>query len=132
MDAATLTGAARAALGPDIPALFSNDQSWSDRLQNASTEEDPLWPLPLWAGYDHWLDSNIADLGNVTTSALAGSITAALFLQRFVPAQTHWVHLDIYCWNDKTRDARPEGGEAPAVRTIVSAIRQFTSETMAI
>jgi leucyl aminopeptidase len=130
LDAATLTGAARAALGPDIPALFSSDEKWTHRLLNsASSEDDPLWQLPLWAGYEGWLDSGVADMNNVSASPLAGAIIGALFLKRFVPQRISWAHVDLYAWNDTTRPARPEGGEAPGVRSIAAAIRQFAEES---
>jgi leucyl aminopeptidase len=123
LDCATLTGAARVALGPDVVPLFSNDDDWSGALVRAGeTGHDPLWRLPLWDGYDSWLDSSVADMNNVSAKAFAGAITAALFLRRFVAAGTPWVHLDLYAWNDTTRPGKPEGGEAQALRAICSAI----------
>ncbi|MCB8874207.1 leucyl aminopeptidase family protein [Acidisoma silvae] len=125
IDAATLTGAARTALGPELPALFSNNLEWSNAVVAAGTAvHDPVWPLPLWAGYDHWLDSPIADSNNVSTSGFAGAITAALFLQRFVTSTQNWIHLDLYAWNDRTRLASPEGGEVQAARGLFQALRK--------
>jgi leucyl aminopeptidase len=97
-------------------------------LHSTSGEDDPLWQLPLWPGYEGWLDSAVADMNNVSASPLAGAIIGALFLQRFVPQRIPWAHIDLYAWNDTTRPARPEGGEAPGVRSIAAAIRQFAEE----
>lgn len=124
LDAATLTGAARVALGPDLPALFSNDEALAAGLLDAGRKaSDPLWRLPLHVGYDAWLDSPFADLSNVATKPMAGAITAALFLRRFVPEGQPWAHLDVYAWNDTTRPGRPEGGEAQAARAIFAMLR---------
>jgi leucyl aminopeptidase len=126
LDAATLTGAARVALGPDLPALFSNDDALSERVLAAGLAvQDPLWRLPLHDGYDSWLDSPFADLSNVSQKPMAGAVTAALFLRRFVPENQPWVHLDVYAWNDSTRPGRPEGGEAQAARAIFTMLRDF-------
>ena len=117
IDFATLTGAARVALGPELPALFGNDDSVVQTLALAAAEEhDPLWPMPLWAGYDDELASKIADLNNVAASAFAGAIFGALFLKRFVNDATPWVHIDLYAWNPKDRPGRSVGGEAQARR----------------
>ena len=125
LNAATLTGAARVALGPDMPALFCNDDSWADTLIAAGAEQhDPLWRLPLWQGYDSWLESPVADLNNVSAKPMAGAIVAALFMQRFIAAEVHWAHLDTYAWNDQTRPGRPEGGEAQAMRAVFAALRR--------
>ena len=111
------------ALGPDLPALFCNDDSWSDSLLHAGLiETDPMWRLPLHDGYDKWLDSNIADLNNVSGKSHAGAIIAALYMRRFVAPGIPWAHLDTYCWNDGTRPARPEGGEVLAMRAFAHAI----------
>jgi leucyl aminopeptidase len=119
VDCATLTGAARVALGPDLPALFSNDDRLAEALLRAGTAvHDPVWRLPLWAGYDDWLKSPVADLNNVASKPLAGSIVAALYLQRFVKPGIPWMHLDLYGWNDQARPGRPEGGEAMAMRAL--------------
>ena len=134
IDAATLTGAARVALGPDLPALFSNDDSLAaDLLQAGTDENDPLWQLPLWDGYDRWLDSPIADLSNVSGKPHAGAIIAALFLRRFVDPGVKWAHLDTYAWNDTSRPAHPEGGDAPGVRAMAQAIaRRFDKTTVSL
>ena len=127
IDAATLTGAARTALGPDLPAMFCNDAAWAGRLLEAGdAAHDPVWQLPLWDGYDNWLDSSIADINNVSTKPLAGAIVAALFLRRFVAGSKAWIHFDVYAWNDFSRPAAPEGGEIQAVRAILlSLCRQY-------
>jgi leucyl aminopeptidase len=123
VDCATLTGAARVALGPDLPALFSNDDGMAEALLRlGNTVHDPLWRLPLWQGYDDWLKSPVADLNNVASKPLAGAIVAGLYLQRFVRAGTPWVHLDLYAWNDQTRPGRPEGGEAMAMRALFALV----------
>ena len=125
LDCATLTGAARVALGPDLPALFCTDPDWADALLQAGrTTADPLWQLPLWDGYDGWLDSPVADLNNVSGKSHAGAVTAALFMRRFIAPGVAWAHVDTYAWNDSTRPARPEGGEALAARAIAKAISQ--------
>lgn len=123
LDGATLTGAARVALGPDLPALFSNDDALAAALLSAGAEaHDPMWRLPLHDGYESWLDSPFADLSNVAQKPMAGAVVAALFLRRFVPAHIPWAHLDLYAWNDSTRPGRPEGGEAQGARAIHAAI----------
>ena len=125
MDFATLTGAARAALGPDLPALFCSDDAWAERLLAAGREvHDPLWRLPLWEGYAGWLESPIADLNTVSTKPYAGAVVAALFLRRFVAPSIPWAHVDLYAWNDETRPGRPRGGEAQAMRAAFAAIAQ--------
>jgi leucyl aminopeptidase len=117
MDFATLTGAARVALGPELPALFGNDDGMVQELARiAAVEHDPLWPMPLWAGYEDELASKIADLNNVASSSLAGAIFGALFLKRFVGEGTPWLHLDLYAWNPKDRPGRSIGAEAQGVR----------------
>ncbi|MES2713790.1 MAG: leucyl aminopeptidase family protein [Pseudomonadota bacterium] len=123
IDAATLTGAARVALGPDLPALFSNDQDLATLVRNAAdTSQDGVWQLPLHDGYDSWLDNHIAHLSNVGSKPLAGAVTAALFLRRFVPPDRPWAHLDVYAWNDASRPGRPEGGEAQGLRAVYAAL----------
>ncbi len=125
-DAATLTGAARVALGPELPAMFCNNDALAAAMLEAGTAlHDPVWRLPLWPGYDPWLSSRVADLNNVGSKPMAGAIIAALFLQRFVSGSTPWLHLDTYAWNDSTTAGRPEGGEAQAIRAAFSAISKF-------
>jgi leucyl aminopeptidase len=127
IDAATLTGAARVALGPDLPVLFSNDDSLAERILRAGEAvEDRLWRLPLHDGYDSWLDSPFADLSNVSSKPMAGAVTAALFLRRFVTPDQPWAHLDVYAWNDSTRPGRPEGGEAQAARAIFRMLHDYS------
>jgi leucyl aminopeptidase len=124
IDLATLTGAARTALGPELPAAYSPNEELLEALRRRGAEEgDPVWPLPLWPGYDDELSSKIADLGNVAASPFAGSIIAALFLQRFVTATRNWLHIDLYAWNGKERPGRPVGAEAQCVRGLFELIR---------
>jgi leucyl aminopeptidase len=124
IDMATLTGAARVALGPELPAAFSTDESLLAALRISGEEEaDPVWPLPLWAGYDDELTSKIADLSNVSSTPFAGSIIGALFLKRFVTATPAWLHLDLYAWNAKDRPGRPVGAEAQCIRALYKLIR---------
>jgi len=125
LDFATLTGAARVALGPELPALFCNDETWAGALlRTATARHDPLWRLPLWDGYDGWLTSPVADLNNVSSKPFAGAIVAALYLRRFVSPVVPWAHFDIYAWNDQTQPGRPEGGEGQAIRGIFAALSQ--------
>jgi leucyl aminopeptidase len=125
IDCATLTGAARTALGPDLPALFCNDETWAASVLDAGEAcYDPLWRLPLWRGYDSWLNSSVANINNVSSKPFAGSIVAALFLHRFIPAGTAWIHVDLYAWNDQSQSGRPEGGEVQAARCMLRAIVQ--------
>src|SRR6185437_3259170 len=124
VDLATLTGAARTALGPELPAAYSPNEALLDALRRHGMEEsDPVWPLPLWAGYEEELASKVADLGNVGATPFAGSIVAALFLQRFVTETPNWLHLDLYAWNGKDRPGRPVGAEAQCVRGLFELIR---------
>ena len=125
VDLATLTGAARVALGPELPALFSNNDDLAQSVLAAGrAQQDPLWQLPLWQPYTSMLDSRLADLVNAGASRHAGAITAALFLQRFVPQATPWVHLDAYAWNDADKPGRPQGGEAQGLRAMFAALEQ--------
>jgi leucyl aminopeptidase len=118
IDFATLTGAARVALGPELPALFGNEDRVVHELARvAVAEHDPLWPMPLWAGYEDELASKIADLNNVASSTFAGAIFGALFLKRFV-TESPWVHIDLYAWNSKDRPGRGVGAEAQALRGV--------------
>lgn len=123
IDFATLTGAARVALGPDLPAFFANDEDFAERSLAASREvEDPLWRMPLWDPYNEFLKSDLADLANSSNTPMAGCITAALFLQRFVPEGTKWAHLDTYAWRDAAKPGRPKGGEALGLRAMFRLI----------
>ena len=116
LDFATLTGAARIALGPDLPALFANDDALAEAwLQGGETTRDPVWRMPLWRPYLRYLASSVADLANAG-SRMAGAVTAALYLERFVPEGTPWAHLDTYAWNDSSRAGHPQGGEALGLR----------------
>jgi leucyl aminopeptidase len=129
MDFATLTGAARVALGPDLPALFSNDDEMAAVvLAESARVHDFVYRLPLWNGYKCWLESNTADLNNVADKPLAGAIVAGLFLQRFVPDCCRWLHFDVYGWNDRARPGRPEGGEAQAMRAAYAAVERLFAE----
>ena len=119
IDLGTLTGAARVALGPDLPPFYTNDETLAQELTAcAKLENDPLWRLPLWPAYDSWLNSRIANINNAPSGGFAGSITCALFLQRFVEQAKSWLHVDIYGWTPSARPARPEGGECQAARAI--------------
>jgi leucyl aminopeptidase len=117
LDFATLTGAARVALGPDLPATFVNDDALAEALLTAGTaSEDPLWRMPLWDGYDEMLSSDIADMVNAPDGGFAGAVTAALFLRRFVPKGTAWAHLDTFAWRPSGKPGRPKGGDALGLR----------------
>ncbi|MEO0440214.1 MAG: leucyl aminopeptidase family protein [Pseudomonadota bacterium] len=117
IDFATLTGAARVALGPDLPAMFCNDDEMAAGLLEAGdAEDDPLWRMPLWSRYEYRLNSPIADTNNVATGSFAGCITAALFLQKFVPDDLPWAHFDTYAWRPASKAGRPKGGEALGLR----------------
>ncbi len=123
IDLATLTGAARTALGPELPAAYSPDRGLLTELESlGSAEADPVWPMPLWEGYDDELASKVADLGNIAASPFAGSVIAALFLKRFVTTSS-WLHLDLYAWNPKDRPGRPVGAEAQCVRALYRLVR---------
>jgi leucyl aminopeptidase len=125
VDFATLTGAARVALGPDLPALFANDEGCAEALLAASrAQHDPLWRLPLWRPYRTMLASQVADLVNTGSSRHAGAITAALYLERFVPAGVPWLHVDVYAWNDNDRPGKPRGGEAQGLRAFLAFLRE--------
>ncbi len=125
VDCATLTGAARVALGPDLPAMFCNNDQLADDLLTAGTAvNDPLWRMPLWRPYRRMIDSGVADINNVGGGAFGGAITAALYLQEFVPDDVPWAHFDTMAWNNGNRPGRPEGGEAQAARAIFAAIEK--------
>jgi leucyl aminopeptidase len=124
IDMATLTGAARVALGPDLPPFYTEDDAIAAELLCCATaENDPLWRLPLWRGYDSMLESKVADLKNVGASTFAGSITAALFLKRFVANAKTWIHLDVYAWTPSAKPGRPEGGECQAARALYAWLK---------
>jgi leucyl aminopeptidase len=127
VDIATLTGAARVALGPELPALFCNDDALAAGLIDAgAAEDDPLWRMPLWRPYRKLLDSKAADLNNVSEGPHAGAITAALYLQEFVEPGIAWAHIDVMAWNTRTRPGRPEGAEAQTLRALYAHIaRRF-------
>ncbi len=125
VDFATLTGAARTALGADLPALFCNDDSVAaELLEHGTAEHDPLWRLPLHRPYRRLLDSKVADLNNVSEGPYAGAITAALFLAEFVGPETPWAHIDLMAWNPSARPGRPVGGEAMSLRAVYALIEQ--------
>jgi len=125
IDLATLTGAARTALGPDLPAAFSPDDALAEEFaQIGRAHTDPVWPMPLWMGYDDELASRVADLNNVSAAPFAGAIMAALFLKRFVTSTSNWLHVDLYAWNPKERPGRPPGAEAQCVRALYQLIRR--------
>ena len=123
VDFATLTGAARVALGPELAALFcNNDVLTQGLLKAAQTEEDPMWRMPLWRPYRKMIDSKIADLNNVSESPYAGAVIAALYLQEFVEPDIPWAHFDVMAWNPQSRPGRPEGAEATALRAVYAYI----------
>ncbi len=123
IDVATLTGAARVALGPELPALFCNDDDLAARLLSSGmAEDDPLWRMPLWRPYRRMLDGKAADLNNVSDGPHAGAITAALYLQEFVEPGVPWAHIDVMAWNARARPGRPEGGEAQTLRALYTHI----------
>jgi len=120
---ATLTGAARVALGPELPPYFTDDSNFAAALDEAAAAvRDPVWRLPFWNPYDSWLASKVADLNHIAANAFAGSIVAALFLRRFVSATKTYAHFDIFAWNPSARAIGPEGGEAQAIRALFRAI----------
>jgi leucyl aminopeptidase len=123
VDMATLTGAARVALGPEVVPFYTDDDALAAALaRSADAESDPLWRLPLWGPYDQMLDSKVADINNVAAGGYAGSITAALFLRRFVSAAKAWLHCDIFAWNPATKPGRPEGAECQGARALYHLI----------
>jgi leucyl aminopeptidase len=125
IDVATLTGAARVALGPELPAMFTPDDALAaDLARHGQAEGDPMWRMPLWPGYRVRLDSKVADMNNSPEGGMAGSVTAALFLQAFVPNTKSWVHLDSFAWSDKARPGRPIGGEPLTARTLYALIEE--------
>lgn len=130
MDFATLTGAARVALGTDLPAMFCNEDKVADALLAAAARvADPIWRLPLHAPYNSMLDSQVADLVNASSGGYAGAITAALFLERFVATGVAWVHFDVMAWNVSSKPGRPEGGEAMGLRASFDYLQRCFSES---
>ncbi len=125
IDVATLTGAARTALGTELPALFSNDDALARAISIQShVSHDPMWHMPLWKGYDKYVSSPIADITNSPNYSFAGAITAALYLNRFVRESTPWVHIDSYAWNAENSPGRPQGGEALGLRTLYHFLKK--------
>jgi leucyl aminopeptidase len=125
VDFATLTGAARVALGPDIPAMFANNDTLGDDLLSASKAvDDPLWRLPLWKPYAEMLKSTVADLNNAGDGGMAGAVTAALFLDKFVPETIEWAHLDTFAWRSSPKPGRPKGGDALGLRAAFELIHR--------
>lgn len=125
IDLGTLTGAARVALGPDLPPFYTNDETLAAEVARcAAKENDPLWRMPLWPPYDAWLDSKTATITNAPSGGFAGSITCALFLQRFVEQAKSWLHVDIYGWTPSAKPARPEGGECQAARALYTLLSE--------
>lgn len=132
IDFATLTGAARVALGPELPAFFCNDDKLAGLiLRHGASEGDPVWRLPLHKPYRQGLDSKVADLNNISGSPYAGAIVAALFLEHFVSPATRWAHFDIMAWNVASRPGRPEGGEAMGLRAVYAAVAELVKRTPA-
>lgn len=124
IDFATLTGAARVALGPDLPALFANADDLASAIERgASDVEDPVWHMPLWEPYDDNLKSDVADLANMANNPMAGAIYGGLFLNRFVPAEISWAHLDTWAWRDPGKPGRPKGGDALGLRAVFAMLR---------
>jgi leucyl aminopeptidase len=125
LDMGTLTGAARVALGPELPPYYTDDEALAaDVARHAAAENDPLWRLPLWMRYDQNIDSKVADVNNVAAGGMAGSIICALFLKRFVSAAKSWLHFDIYAWTPSAKPGRPEGGECQAARAVYALLKQ--------
>ncbi|KQX20171.1 MULTISPECIES: leucyl aminopeptidase family protein [unclassified Sphingomonas] len=124
LDFATLTGAARVALGPDLPALFANDDTLAaDIAAAAAAVSDPVWRMPLWSDYGDMIKSTMADINNAGEGGMAGAVTAALFLQRFVPDTTAWAHFDTFAWRPSARPGRPKGGDALGLRAAFAMLK---------
>ena len=122
VDFATLTGAARVALGPDVPPFFTDDDALAGEfMRHGAAENDPVWRMPLWRPYEAMLDSKVADLNNVGAGGHGGAITAALFLRRFVDAPS-WLHLDIFAWTPSAKPGRPEGAELQSARALYAML----------
>ena len=123
IDFATLTGAARVALGTELPALFCNDDGFAEDILTAGTQVlDPLWRMPLWPGYRKMIEGKVADITNAPDGGYAGAITAALFLERFAPENAGWAHIDVMAWNVSSKPGRPEGGEAMGMRAFAEML----------
>ena len=128
LDFATLTGAARVALGPDLPAFYTDDDELAGSIERHGRRScDPVWRLPLWRPYEPLLDGKAAELNNISGGPFAGSITAALFLSKFVEVEVPWVHFDLYGWNPATKPGRPEGGEAPTARLLYDLLTEYAN-----
>ncbi len=128
-DFATLTGAARVALGPELPPFYTGDDTLAEAIAtHGRSTNDPVWRLPLWENYDSGLDGKISDLVSVTSGGFSGSIVAALFLRRFVADPARWAHFDVYCWNPSTKPGRPEGGEVQSARLLYDLIEKRAKE----
>ncbi len=120
---ATLTGAARAATGMELPPFFTDDETLAaDLMRHGTAQHDPVWRLPLWRSYESAVDSAIADVNNAPDYGLAGAITAALFLNRFIAASPHWAHFDIPAWIDRPKPGRRKGAEANTIRALFALI----------
>jgi leucyl aminopeptidase len=125
IDFATLTGAARVALGPDLPALYTGDDALAQEIEAYGRKlGDPVWRLPLWEPYDQQLNGKVSDIVNVSGGPHAGSITAALFLRRFVTKPEAWAHFDLFAWNSSSKPGRPEGGEIQTARLLYDLIEE--------
>ena len=125
VDFATLTGAARVALGPDLPALFVTDDVFAEEIESAAKEvDDPVWRMPLWDPYGEMLKSDLADLANSANSPMAGAVVAAMFMKRFLPDGLPWAHLDTFAWRESAKPGRPKGGEALGLRAVFAALRE--------
>jgi leucyl aminopeptidase len=125
VDFATLTGAARVALGPDLPAFFTTDDAFAAQVEEIGFRiNDPVWRLPLWSAYDEMLSSRVADVSHVSSTPFAGSITAALFLKRFVEKARIYAHFDLFAWAPTAKPGRPQGGEAQVARLIFETIER--------
>jgi leucyl aminopeptidase len=125
LDFATLTGAARVALGPDLPPVYTDDETLAaDITASGLAVNDPVWRMPLWKPYAKLLESKVADINHISSGAFAGSVTAALFLQRFVEKAKSWAHFDVFCWVPSPKSGRPEGGEVQAARLVFELLER--------
>ena len=125
MDFATLTGAARVALGPDLPPFYTDDEALAfDIAKAGQCVNDPVWRMPLWKPYAKMLESKVADVNHISPGGFAGSVTAALFLQRFVEKAKAWAHFDVFCWVPTAKNGRPHGGDPQAARLVFEVIEK--------